>query len=349
MAMNLGQLARGRDNNLNLIRMIAATAVLVSHAFPIALGPGTAEPLEPLIGHSLGGIAVWLFFVISGFLISASFERSATAQDFWLARGLRIVPCLVVSTLIVALLLGPAVTSLPLRTYLAHPDTWTFLLRNLTLALPQYELPGVFRDNPYHAVVGSIWTLAHEVGCYVMVFLLGCLGGLRRRGAMAAALALYAAAWAATTLGGIDLPTRVEQFRDLSFPFAVGIAFWIARAHIRLTLPVLLGLAALAAVLHGTAAFTPALVLALAYATFWAAYVPGGWLRGYNRFGDYSYGLYLYAFPAQGLAVWLWGPMDPWTNIALSLPLSLIPSVLSWYLIEAPALALRRRRPPAVA
>ena len=65
-------------------------------------------------------------------------------------------------------------------------------------------------------------------------------------------------------------------------------------------------------------------------------------IRLYNRLGDYSYGIYLNAFPLQGLAVWLFRPMDPWTNIALALPLTIVPSVLSWHLVKRPALELVR-------
>jgi peptidoglycan/LPS O-acetylase OafA/YrhL len=44
--VTIDQRAVGRDNNFNLLRMVAATAVLVSHAWPIVLGKGTPEPLE---------------------------------------------------------------------------------------------------------------------------------------------------------------------------------------------------------------------------------------------------------------------------------------------------------------
>lgn len=70
----LGQVCQGRDNNLNLIRMAAALAVLVSHAWPIALGPGVAEPLSRALGVALGTLAVQVFFAISGFLVARSFE-----------------------------------------------------------------------------------------------------------------------------------------------------------------------------------------------------------------------------------------------------------------------------------
>ncbi len=345
MTTYLDKVTFGRDNNFNLIRAAAATAVLVSHAYPIALGPKAEEPLETVFGHSLGAMAVFVFFVLSGYLISASFERSGSSLAFWQARVLRLAPCLVVSLLLVGLVMGPLVSSLPVAAYLGHPETWTFLLRNLTLAFPQYELPGVFDTNPYRTVEGSIWTLFHEVACYGMVFVLGLVGALRKPWLMGVLVVAYALVWAITLALPITLPIKIAQFRMMSFPFVVGMVFYVWRAWLPLSVWIVAVLAVLTWLTQGTGAATAVLVVTLGYATFWCAHVPGGWLRGYNRLGDYSYGLYLYAFPLQGLVVWLWGPMDPGLNIALALPLTLLVSVLSWHLIEAPALALRKARP----
>ncbi len=147
--MILGDRLFTRDNNLNLIRAVAAAAVLVSHAFPIALGPGTPEPFEATAGASLGHMAVLVFFAASGFLITASYQRSATLGTFAAARAARLLPGLAVSVILVAVILGPLVTTLPTATYLADPQTWTFIIRNIVTYPVQYTLPGVFETNPY--------------------------------------------------------------------------------------------------------------------------------------------------------------------------------------------------------
>ena len=85
------------------------------------------------------------------------------------------------------------------------------------------------------------------------------------------------------------------------------------------------------------------LLITLAYGVFWLAYIPSGRIRVFNQMGDYSYGIYIYAFPMQGLAVWLFGPMTPYENMAWALPMTLAPSILSWHLIEKPALDARHR------
>ena len=85
------------------------------------------------------------------------------------------------------------------------------------------------------------------------------------------------------------------------------------------------------------------LPLTLSYVTFWLGYARLG-LLAVNRLGDYSYGLYIYAFPVQQMVAQWSGGGTPLGNIALSLPLALVPAVLSWHLIEKPALSFKPAR-----
>lgn len=339
----LGAAARGRDNNLNLIRMVAASAVLVSHAWPQTYGVGVVEPMEALTHHSLGRLAVYVFFAISGFLVAASFTRSATLTRFAAARALRLLPGLLVSLLLVSFVLGPLTTGLPLAKYLTARGTWTAVYSNLTLYSPQFWLPGVFNKNPFPAVQGSIWTLIHEVLCYVMVFVAGVAGAFRQPRRFWAFLAFYAALWVTSLILPLSINPRAILLRDLSLPFVLGMAAWVWRDRVPLTLWRVAALGLAAAVLRDTVLAYPALIAFLFYGTFWLAYVPGGALRAYNRLGDYSYGMYIYAFPLQGLVVWLWHPLHPLAHIALALPVTLVAAVLSWHLVEKPALAWLQR------
>ncbi|MEO6298172.1 MAG: acyltransferase [Paracoccaceae bacterium] len=345
MMIWLGAAAQGRDNNFNLIRMLAASAVLVSHTWPMVYGPGTIEPLEMLTGHTLGSFAVYVFFALSGFFISASFARSGSVLAFLAARCLRLFPSLAVSLFIVALILGPLATSLSTADYLADRETWTFLVRNMTLWHAQYTLPGVFEVNPYPAVEGSIWTLIQEVMCYGLVFLAGIAGLLWRRQYMTAALFGYAALWLWPVAFSLPLPIKLTQLHELSLPFVLGMTFWLWRDRIPLSLVGIAGLAVLAFATRETLLALPAMMLFLTYTIFWLGHVPQGWVRRYNKLGDYSYGMYVYAFPLQGAVVWLWGPMLPTNHIVAAFPITLIFAILSWHFVEAPALALRWRAP----
>ncbi|MCV6596750.1 MAG: acyltransferase family protein, partial [Mangrovicoccus sp.] len=120
----LAERAQGRDNNLNLLRMIAAIAVIVSHAWAFAYGMGTFEPVKAWTGHTLGGLAVAVFFAISGFLITGSFYYSASHWRFVASRGLRIFPALLVNLIFVAFILAPLVTTLPWRDYFSMAEPY---------------------------------------------------------------------------------------------------------------------------------------------------------------------------------------------------------------------------------
>ena len=340
----LGEVARGRDNNLNLIRVLAAFAVLVSHAHPIALGVGAQEPLSGALGISLGTLAVYVFFAISGFLIAASYANARSLTDWLLARALRIVPALFVVLALTVLLLGPAVTTLPYATYFEAFETIRYLPQNLLLYRQQYELPGVFQDHPMPGVInGSLWTLFYEVVCYAMVLVLGLSGALARKRVMLAVIAVYLAVYGAVMLEAVPVPYKVDKFVELALPFIIGVAFYIWRDRVALRWSIGLALAAIAFAAKASVLYIPLFVLALSYAVFVLAYRPAGVLRRYNALGDYSYGIYILAFPMQQLTVHVLGAHSPVQNIFYASIPTLALAVASWHLIEKPALSSRRR------
>jgi len=140
----------------------------------------------------------------------------------------------------------------------------------------------------------------------------------------------------------LDMPVnRIVRIQELSLPFVIGMAFYVWREKLPLSLIGVVALVGLTWAASATLAYDFVLALALSYATFWLAYIPGGLIRRYNEIGDYSYGIYIYAFPLQGLAVWLSPGQQPLTNMAISFPLTLICAVASWHLIEGPAMAMK--------
>lgn len=92
--MLLSKFTDGRDNNLNLIRMVATLAVLVSHSFAIALGRVDAEPWRDAVGMTPGDIAVNAFFLLSGFLVTASIVNRPSLMEFFLGKSVAYFSCL---------------------------------------------------------------------------------------------------------------------------------------------------------------------------------------------------------------------------------------------------------------
>lgn len=333
---SVGTVSAGRQNNFDLIRMIAASGVLVSHAFPISQGPAAVQPLERwLDGITLGTVCVIVFFVLSGFFITKSFDQGRDWRRFLRARAYRLFPALVTVLCVTVLVAGLFLTRSDAATFWRAAPA--YILRHLTLVEPVYGLPGTFVDNPYgQPINGSLWTLFYEVLCYAAVFVAGIAGLLRRGPAAVAALVVLAAASVADE--ALDLPARLSNLADLALPFGLGGAIYLWRDRIPLSPLIAVGLAGLAGLAHGTAAFPLALTLALGYGAVLAGFVRWRPLLGYNRLGDYSYGTYIFAFPIQQILA-ATGVADPLTNMALALPATCACAVLSWHLVEAPALA----------
>src|SRR5438128_2522136 len=172
-----------RANNFDALRLIAALSVVFSHAFLIAEGSEAREPFVWLTGNQciLGLVGVFVFFVISGYLVTESWCRSPLPGRFALRRGLRIYPGLIVNVAICAFLIGPLVSSLPLAAYLAGPELGDFLFKTLSLEPGPLALPGVlFADTSVGLHInGSLWTLRYEVMMYLMIVILGMLRILR--------------------------------------------------------------------------------------------------------------------------------------------------------------------------
>jgi peptidoglycan/LPS O-acetylase OafA/YrhL len=331
----------GRDNNFNLIRVLAASGVLVSHAYPISLGPGAAEPLQGLLGMTLGTLCVYVFFTISGFFIARSFAQRQSTAGFLRARALRLFPALAVVLALTVLVAAW------LRTGVAASAYWAavpeYYLRNITLFFLKYDLPGVFAENPYGpAINGSLWSLSYEVTCYLGVLAAGFLGLLHPRGFWVCLLVFAPLAVAAPLL---DLPFRLERLAELGLPFLIGMGFWAWRALVPLSAPLAVALLALALLPGWGPLSTPVLTLALSYAVFVLGYARIPALAGYRRFGDYSYGMYVYAFPLQQ-ALAQGGITVPGANMTIAFAATLICAIASWHLVEKPAMAWRGRNAP---
>lgn len=344
----LDQYLSGRDNNLNAIRMVAATAVLVSHSFPITLGEGAEEPLARLTGLTLGSHAVVVFFILSGLLIARSFDRGQDLWRFALARAARLYPALIV-VVSLTVLLGALFTTLPLDQYFAAPATLSYVPRNLSLAFLQYPLPGVFEENPLPgAINGSLWTLFYEVICYAGVVGFGLVGLLRRRVALTLVVSMIGFAFVLVELwepvGGIQY--RAERLLTLGFPFALGMLVYVWREVLRLDVRVALALWVLPVLLNDTIMLQLSITIALAYSIVCLGFLPRGKVLHYNRLGDYSYGTYLYAFPVQQTLAHLLPSLSPLAHILLALPTTLLLAVLSWHLVEGPALGRLRGAGP---
>jgi peptidoglycan/LPS O-acetylase OafA/YrhL len=340
------ELEAPRSNNFDAVRLLAALSVVFSHSFLIAEGSEAGEPFVWLTGNQciLGLVGVFVFFIISGYLVTASFCRNPRPGRFAQRRFLRIYPGLVVNALVCACLLGPLVSSLPLRAYLAEPELGDFLDKALTLNPGPLHLPRVlFADNSVGLLInGSLWTLRYEVMMYGLVLILGLAGLLR----LSTAVAL-------TAIGvlAVGFEQQLKPFGDfgeaawfLGF-FGSGMVLYFVRDRIVLDWRGALLAFAAFALFVWVGRFIMLFPLA-------GAYLVIGFARRHDRFldyskhlGDLSYGLYVYGWPSEQLVMWLSGGRASWWQVFLgSLCIAVPAAWLSWHGVEKWALRLGHRR-----
>lgn len=340
MTPTLGSFVVVRENNFNLLRSLAALMVIYAHSWGLTSQAHGNEPLKGLLGDNLGALAVNAFFIISGYLVTQSWGRQRSLLNFCRARVLRVMPGLLGVLVFTLLAAGFFWSSLSAAEFFRDSQTWKYLYKNLLMIKTQYELPGVFTSNHYpDAVNGSLWTLRFEMKMYLALAVLGLLGwlsGVRLRGFVV----LFVLWYSGFTLSRLWLaePLVDAEMLKLSLCFFLGGAAALFGQRLPLTGWALLPLAALMLLMRGTLLYDLSSALFLAYALFWIAYVPRGAILGYNRVGDYSYGLYLYAFPIQQALVLYLPEITPMTMFASASLLTLGCAIVSWYLIEKPAL-----------
>lgn len=346
--MKLSGFTQGKNNNFNAIRIAAAFAVLITHSFALAVGSGDAEPFQATLGMTIGSIAVDVFFITSGFLVTNSLFSRQSAVEFVWARCLRIFPALLVMLLLTVFGMGLFFTTLPAATYLGDKGVYVYFLKCATLlAGITYYLPGVFEGNPYKSAVnGSLWSMPYELRMYVTLVVLWVLLRVIRSVRVKffeTAIVLSAVFSAALYIAVHFASVTQYQGLKLFFMFFSGAAFFVLRDRIVLLRGVFFGClgALLLAAGVDKQVFFVVYTLSLAYVLFYLAYVPAGAIRNYNRLGDYSYGLYIYAFPVQQAVAASIPGVSVAQMVAISAAVTLVLAILSWHLLEKRALGLK--------
>jgi peptidoglycan/LPS O-acetylase OafA/YrhL len=329
--------ANERQNNFNLLRLIFALLVLLSHAPELADGNRNREILTRVFHTmSFGEAAVAGFFLLSGYLIVQSWMSCPEVLEFLKKRVLRIYPAFIVATAISAFVVGPLAAD-PAQYFSSFmPGEFTKAL--ILLEIP--KIPNVFSGTPYAIVNGSMWTIAYEFTCYLMVILLGLSGAVKKRGLWAAATGGILSTIILQKLG--ILAVWDDPFLRLASYFFCGGCFYLYKEKIPLNKKMAAAMSI--ALLVGMFSYRGAelaFATAGAYLLFYIALSPIQGLKGFNRYPDVSYGAYLYGWPVQKLLLWYFPGMSPWLLFALSAVACITLGAASWSLVEKPALSLK--------
>jgi peptidoglycan/LPS O-acetylase OafA/YrhL len=333
-------------NNMGLARIAFALLVIVSHSFENVTGRAS-EPLVRLFGTMTSGeVAVDGFFLLSGYLITGSYERSKSVRAYLERRVLRIYPGYIVAFLLTILLVVPLSGADPLPWSLREAAKEVY--RMVILQTP--EASGVFPGIPVPELNLSLWTISYEFRCYLLVIAFGLLGMFRRKRAFLAvlsALLVCRALKVELSLGYhveeiVGKPTNMLRF---AFVFLSGAAFHVFRDAITFDArKAAVASLCLIAAMFSPAVAEPAFGTFGAYVLFWLTlHCP---VTRYSRFDshtDLSYGTYLYAWPIQSLAIYYVAGISPLSVLAISAPAAIVLAFASWHLIERPFMRLKQR------
>jgi peptidoglycan/LPS O-acetylase OafA/YrhL len=333
-----------RNNSIGFMRFFLAATVIWSHAY--YLGGFNHEPIAQL-SHgttNAGFMAVGGFFVLSGFLITRSYESVENVGRFLWHRFLRIFPAFWICLFGTAFIFAPLVFSYErgsLAGFAADASPWSYIANNVFLAIRQNSIDGLLAHLPSPAGVNdSLWTLQYEFFCYLAIAGFGVAGMLKRKPELIVACALFIyffnaiAAWRFGSSGATD------NFFSLYFFFALGSCAYLFRDR----LPMRGWIAAVAALILVTSLLTPYYAfigpVCLSYLALFAAMkLP---FRNFDRRMDLSYGIYIYAYPVQQLLA-LYGlyrlGFAPYLACTLAITVAL--AACSWFAIEKPSLSLK--------
>lgn len=340
-----------RINNFDALRIVAASVVIFGHAHPLSQSPDVL-----LLGESVQSVAVKIFFVISGFLVAKSWRSDPHAGRFFMRRGLRLFPGLGLLLLLTVFLLGPLFTTVPLGEYFGAASTYGYLWNNMLLR-PAYALHGVFAENPYPvAVNGSLWSLPIEFFMYMLLpLLVGGAALIRHRAAFIVfALGLALASFASL----IYIPAEQQlviwgsgsrSLTNVGPYFLIGAVYAVKGFDRCLDMGWAIFAVIVVCLFQGGGYWQQQFLMLIILPYVTLAFCTGATplLRSAGRFGDPSYGIYLYGFPVQQAFFSIFGKeMGVWVNTLASLPVVLLFAYASWHLVEKRALSMKPGKAP---
>lgn len=342
-----------KSNAIGFMRLALATLVIVGHTWP--LGGYGGGPLSRWSHGDIGfgSLAVTGFFVLSGFLIARSLlERPQLGRYLW-HRSLRILPGFWVALLVSAGFFGAlfwVIEGHSIGSYLGislnSPES--YVTDNWWLAIRQGTIGQLLTGVPFkHSVNGSLWTLVIEFKCYLALALVGLVAAKSKLHLIlpVTAVALWAIQlwWLVVPDAAFQLPLLggVEPLR-LAIDFFVGTSFYVFRRRIPIDYRLAIVAAAVFFFSLPFGAYRLVGGVTFAYVMLWlACRLP---IRSFDRRGDLSYGMYLYAFPVmQTLALVGATALGPIGFIVASTTLTLPFAAFSWFVVEHPAMQLRHR------
>ena len=343
------------SNNFDSLRFLFACFVIITHSFPLTGNLESKEPLMQITNGQLSFSFIGLkgFFIISGYLIYQSFERSRTIISFLWKRVLRIFPAFILMSFIVTFILGLIASDLNVINYLKDHGTYFYFFDSINLFFHEYNscLPGVFVSNSHGCEVnGSLWTISYEFLFYIAFIFIFFLKKYKLvlKGLFTGILLLllflqfkYINPYFKQEVYLLGSSIGIKALIDFGIYFIAGILlslYKIEEIKKRNWLTLILLVIFLISLCLNVFRFLSPFVLSpivIMLGLRKASFLP--FLR---KTGDLSYGIYLWAFPIQQTLAQYLNP-SPFLMIILTTLICIPFAYMSWHKIEKPALELK--------
>ncbi|WP_413503312.1 acyltransferase family protein [Serratia grimesii] len=332
--ISVGNIISRGNNNLDLIRLLAAISVIVYHSFPLNPQWGLTDPIKDTFSYmTTGGLAVKVFFFISGLLVTNSLLSRESTIHFVISRAFRIFPGLAFVLILTALVIGPIFTTMPFTDYFTSGQPLVYILKNLSLQT-QYFLPGLFEGNKY-GVNGSLWTIHYEVLAYVV--LLGIyLLGIGKSQWLSSLVCICIIIEPITPLKGVLFASSDNNAIYLLAPcFALGSLLAINKDLYKsnITIPIVIFTSQFIFTNEAISSLLMCLSVCLALLHISSLEI----VKKIRIRQDISYGVYLWGFPVQQVISQSFH-FGFFANVLLSILLTMAIALVSWVAIEKPAI-----------
>lgn len=328
-------------NNFDFLRFAFALIVVFSHVIDLSLVPNL-QFLKPFFDTH---ISVTGFFVISGCLISASYMRSSSISSYFVKRARRLLPAYFL-VIILSVLVLSFFSQLNITDYFLNTQLYTYLVSNLLFVnFIQPCLPGVFIDNAYCAVNGALWTIKVEVGFYLVLPLI--LLGLKRvsnKFYYLVGVYLFGLIYQYTLPQLIPVwPAKAALLNTLQHQLPGYLTYFTAGIILfqyldvikknRVAWGLLACLVFIAEYRAGLEILRP-MAMAILIACFAFGF---SFLNEFGKYGDLSYGIYIFHFPIIQCLVSLdlFERYNPFLLLFGIVLMVLVTGYISWQLVES--------------
>jgi len=345
-------------NNFDLIRLFAALQVAVNHGVLHLRVPVSHSWLLSITDYFPG---VPIFFFVSGFLISRSYQNNPVAREFFLNRILRIYPglavCFVLS--VITVWWTGYFDRFPFRP--SEAFAWTVA----QLSFAQFYNPEALRHYGVGVLNGSLWTITVELQFYVLLPIgywllrIGRAGHTRSNLGLTAAIVVFALVNRAFESAGVTHGGSLwykligVSFMPWIYMFLIGVLYQRNFTAINRQLSGrgigLLGIYLVGCYVAATLldwrfgnSINPIMFIALGSVTFAIAFSGRELSDRVLRRNDVSYGVYIYHMPVINFCLAYVGLYGTPYALIVAVVATLVTAFLSWRLVERPMLGLKR-------